>query len=191
MRHGHGAVWDLHVYRVYPKTIDSFIKPETHGAIINSLSSLLVLPVEVRLLLGEQVQVVLASVLIVLPRRPREVAPPVGRRQAGTVLCIPGRLPDIPSPSGQPSIGTEANPNHSPVTLCVVLGRPRFFEPGVLVRCMIDNEIQNQLHAPGHPLVNMTVTNECLRKMCRYLLWQASMRSSTSLTEPYGGYTFS
>jgi len=86
-----------HVYRVNAEPIDALVEPEAHGAVVDGLSSLFILPIQVWLFLGKEMKIVLAGRLIVLPCAPREVTPPVSRRQPVALRIIAGWLPDIPN----------------------------------------------------------------------------------------------
>jgi hypothetical protein len=86
-----------HVYRVNAEPIDALVEPEAHGTVVDGLSSLFIFPIQVWLFLGEEMKIVLAGRLIVFPCAPREVTPPVSRRQPVALRIIAGWLPDIPN----------------------------------------------------------------------------------------------
>ncbi|MDT5050920.1 MAG: hypothetical protein QOG75_6842 [Mycobacterium sp.] len=78
---------------IHPKAVDTAVEPPDHH-VLHGLSYLRVLPVQVRLLTVEQMQVVLlGGVLVQLPRRSPEKRAPVVR--LGTVT---GVTPDVPVP---------------------------------------------------------------------------------------------
>ena len=127
-----------HVDDVHAEAVDPPVEPPPHR--VEDLGpDRGVLPVQVRLLAGEQVQVVLAGVLVVLPRRAAEVGRPVAGLRDGSVRAW--RPPDVPVPKG------------------IRAGRPRPDEPLVLVRGVVDDEIHHQADAarvePGDELVEV------------------------------------
>ncbi len=85
-----------HVHHIHSEPVNPLFKPKAHGAVIDGLPRLLILPVQVRLLFSKQMQVILPSMLVILPGLSRKVAPPVGRRQPRAVLGVARRLPDVP-----------------------------------------------------------------------------------------------
>ena len=115
---------------VHPEAVDAPVEPPAHHR-VDGLADLGVLPVEVGLLAREEVQVVLAGHLVVLPRRAGEERSPVVR--------LGSRLPRYAAlTSGPPPV---------PVALGIVRGRPRLDEPRVLVGGVVDHEVHQQLHA--------------------------------------------
>jgi hypothetical protein len=115
---------------VHPKAVGAALEPPPHHR-VDRFADLNVLPVQVRLLAGEQVQVVLARALVVLPRRTGEERPPVVG--LGTLLARHGAVA-----GGSPPV---------PVPFRVVLRRPRLHEPGVLVGGVVDDQVHHQLEA--------------------------------------------
>jgi hypothetical protein len=67
-----------YVDNIHPEPVDAAVQPVTHHG-VDRLPHLRVLPIEVGLVGGEHVQVVLAGVVVVGPRRARERRAPVGR----------------------------------------------------------------------------------------------------------------
>ena len=114
---------------VHPEPVDAAVEPAVHHR-VDGLPDLGVLPVEVGLLGGEQVQVVLARLGVVGPRRSRERRAPVGRLRTRRT-------------------GLEALARWSPpvpVALGVVLRRPRLLEPRVRGAGVVDDQVHDQLH---------------------------------------------
>lgn len=58
----------VHERDIDSHAIDAFLQPEVDCLLVNGISDFLVLPVQVRLLLHEQMQVVLVREVVVLPR---------------------------------------------------------------------------------------------------------------------------
>lgn len=106
---------------------------------MDGLSDLGVLPVEIGLLFGKQAKVVLICGLVVLPCATLEVALPVVGGLAVTLSIVTRGTPDVP------------------VTERVVLGLSGFLEPFVLVRGVVHNEVENELHAAFVELVTEDV----------------------------------
>ena len=77
---------------VHPEAVDTAVEPPAHD-VVDGLAHLRVLPVEVRLLTVEQVQVVLAGRGFPLPGRSAEERAPVVRFGAAG-----GVAPDVPVP---------------------------------------------------------------------------------------------
>ena len=125
-----GGVLGDHVDDVHPEAVHAAVQPPAHH-LVDRLPDLGVLPVEVGLLAGEQVQVVLAGVGVVLPGRPGEERPPVGGFGAGiaAVHALAGRSPPVP------------------IALGIVRRRLRLDEPRVLVGGVVDHQVHHQLHA--------------------------------------------
>lgn len=128
---GQGGVLGEEVDDVHPEAVDPALQPPEHHR-VHGLPDLGVLPVQVGLLAGEQVQVVLPARLVVGPGRAgEERAPVVGLRSGCTgLLAGPGRTPDVPVAHGARGAA-------------VARGR----EPGVLVGRVVDDQIHDQLHA--------------------------------------------
>jgi len=114
-----------HIDDVHAEAIDALVQPPAHH--VEDLSAHPgVFPVEVRLLLGEEVQIILAGGFIILPGRAAEVGCPV----VG-LAAVPGRAPDVVI-----AIGT-------------VHRLAGLDEPRVLVRGVIDHQVHHQLDAPA------------------------------------------
>ena len=103
---------------VHAEAVDPAIQPPAHHR-VDRLADLGVLPVEVRLLAREQVQVVLAGRVVELPGGAGEERAPVGRHVTPPV----------------------------PVALRVVPAGARLHEPRVLVGRVVDHQVHDQLHA--------------------------------------------
>ena len=119
-----------HVDDVHAEAVDAAVEPPAHHR-VDGLPHLRVLPVEVGLLAGEQVEEVLPRGLVELPRGAGEERAPVRGlrpRLTGPVAGA-GRTPPVPVP-----LGTRRR-------------RPRLDEPRVLVRGVVDDEVHDQLHA--------------------------------------------
>ncbi len=129
---GQGRVLADHVDHVHPEPVHAPVQPPPHHG-VDGLADLGVLPVQVGLLAGEDVQVVLAGVLVPGPGRAGEVRLPVGRlrargpgRGAG-----PGVAPPVPVPLG------------------VVPAGAGLEEPGVFVGGVVHHQVHDQPHAAG------------------------------------------
>ena len=114
---------------VHPEAVHPAVEPPAHHR-VDGLADLGVLPVEVRLLAGEEMQVVVAARLVVGPRGPGEEALPVGRFGSR-------RSARHPLARGTPPV---------PVALRVVGRRARLHEPRVLVAGVVDDEVHHQAH---------------------------------------------
>ncbi len=98
---GQGGVLRQEVDDVHPEAVHAALQPPAHHG-VHRLPHVRVLPVEVGLLAGEQVEVVLAGRLVVLPGRPGEERAPVvrlGARRAGDGAGA-GGTPPVPVASG-------------------------------------------------------------------------------------------
>ena len=115
-----GRVLADHVDDVHAEAVHAAVQPPAHHG-VDGLADLGVLPVQVRLLGGEDVQVVLPGRLIKGPGWAGEEGFPVG-----------GLVP--------PPV---------PVALGVVPARAGLDEPGVLVGGVVDHQVHDQLHAAG------------------------------------------
>ena len=136
-RRGHDPVRQrpvrAHVLRdevddVHPEAVDPALHPATHHPVDRG-ADLRVLPVQVRLLAREQVQVVLAGGRVEIPGRPREERDPVGRLRA--------RL------TGRHALARW--PPEVPVALLGARIGAGLDEPGVLVAGVVDHEVHDQL----------------------------------------------
>jgi hypothetical protein len=103
----------VHVDCVDTEAIDATFEPEDHGGLIDSLAGFLVLPVQVRLLGAEEVEIVFLCVLVPFPDATCEVGDPVVRGLA-FAIHIASWAPDVP------------------IALRVVFRRAGFKEPLVL-----------------------------------------------------------
>ena len=126
---------------VHAEAVDAAIHPPVHHP-VHGLANLRILPIQIRLLPGELVEVVLAALRIVLPSGTAEIrTPPVrlGTRSA-RLVARPGRTPPIP-------VGMRVVP---------VAGG---LEPGMLVGRVVDHQIHHDLQtAPvrlGEQLVHV------------------------------------
>ena len=109
---------------VHPEAVYAAVKPAIHHG-IDRFPELWILPVQIRLLLAEQMQVPLAGFFIVTPRRRRKEGRPVVRLPS--VLAV---APDIVIPVG------------------IVPAFSRFHKPGVFIGGVIHDEIHHQLDVP-------------------------------------------
>ena len=82
---------------VHPEPVHAPVEPPPHHR-VDGLTDLGVLPVQIRLLLREHVQVVLARLLVELPRRARERRAPVGgfRARIARVHPVTWAAPPVP-----------------------------------------------------------------------------------------------
>ena len=110
-----------HVDHVHAEAVDALVEPEAHD-VVHLGPQRRVLPVQVRLLAAEHVQVVLAGGLVPLPDRAVEGRFPVGGRR---------------------TIGLGVTPEVVAVVR-VVAALARLLEPGVLVRAVVDDEVHHQ-----------------------------------------------
>ncbi|KAI3485398.1 hypothetical protein L1887_51321 [Cichorium endivia] len=119
----------VHVDGVDAESVDALFEPELHGALVDGVAAVVVGPVEVGLFGAEEVEVVLLRLLVPGPSGLVEVGPPVVGRPAGAVGVVLCRPPDVP------------------VALAALLGRARVFEPGMLVRGVVYDEVEDELDA--------------------------------------------
>ena len=125
-----GGVLADHIDDIHAETIDAAVQPPAHHR-EHRLANLGVLPVQVGLLTRENVQIVLAGLLIPGPGGAREVRLPVG----GLGTRRPGR-------------GARAGvPPPVPVPLGIVPAGPGLFEPRVLVGGVVHDQVDDQPHA--------------------------------------------
>jgi hypothetical protein len=101
---GDDAIGEVEVLRdevdhVEAEPVDAAIDPPAHH-VVHRCTDVGVLPVEVGLLAGEEVEVVLAARLVELPRRPAEQRSPVVRFRPGFAAVHAGtrRPPPVPVP---------------------------------------------------------------------------------------------
>ena len=107
-----GPVWQAGLLRdevdhIHAKAVHALIQPEAHH-VVHALTHIGVLPVQVGLLGGEQVQVILAGGLVLFPRRAAEAGAPVVGQPA--VFSLP---PDVVIPVGiLPGLAAFHKPRH-------------------------------------------------------------------------------
>lgn len=129
----------IHTSCINSEAVNTLFEPEGQGRVVDGFSGVFVLPVEVWLGLSKEVQVVLVGELVVLPGTAGEVGAPVVRRMSLSVRVVLGGLPDVP------------------VSLWVGLGGSGLLEPLVGRRSVVDDQVQDQLHAAGVDLGNQLV----------------------------------
>ncbi len=110
---------------IHPESVYAFVQPKPHYS-EHRLLHFRIAPVEVGLFDEKGVVVILLRSIVPLPGAPAEDAQPVIGRTAIWLRI----LPDVP------------------VALRVVPGRPRSYKPGMLVRTVIGDKVEDQLH-PG------------------------------------------
>ena len=125
---------------VEAEPVDATLQPPAQHR-VDRLAHLRVLPVEVRLLGVEHVQVVLAGALVGLPRRPGEPRAPVVRLGARRAHRHTGAWWPPPVP----------------VAFRAVPGRAGLDEPRVLVARVVGDDVDDQLHVPGVQLADEPV----------------------------------
>ena len=117
---------------VHAEAVDAAVEPAAHHG-VHGAADVVVLPVEVGLLGGEQVEVELAGGLVPGPGGAGEGRAPVGGLGAGAAGLqaghVAGRPPDVP------------------VALGVVPAGAGGGEPGVLVARVVDHQVHDQAHA--------------------------------------------
>ena len=138
---------------VHAEAIDAAVKPPVHHVVHGSAHGR-VLPVEVRLLLRELVQVVLAALRAVLPCGAAEVGAPLVRLGAGRAGLVAGAGGTPPVPVG--------------VRVVLVLRR---LEPRVLVGGVVDHQIHHDLQTAlvglGQQLIHVV---ECAEQRINVLI---------------------
>ena len=127
---------------VLPEAVHAHVQPEAHD-LLDLFPDPGIVHVQVRLLLGEQVQVVLVQALVVLPGAALEHTGPVVGRQ--------------PPPGHRP-----ARAPGIVVVIGVVLPLSALLKPEMLVRGMVHHQVHEHLHAPGvgfaeHPAEDLQV----------------------------------
>ena len=127
---GQGRVLRDQVDDVHAEAVDAAVEPPVHHA-IDGGADLGVVPVQVGLLLVEQVQVVLARSLIPGPGRAGEEGPPVVGLRPGLAANVPGAgvTPDVP------------------VALGIIPRGARLDEPRVFIGGMVDDQVHDEAHA--------------------------------------------
>ena len=116
-------VFGDHTDNIHTETVDSFFTPECHH-IINFLAYFLVFPVEIRLFLWEQMQVIHLGLRIIFPCRTAKCTAPVV-----WFFSIDRIFPDII------------------ITVRIVFGLAALNEPVVFIRSVVDYEIHQDLDA--------------------------------------------
>ncbi|VUX34665.1 Uncharacterised protein [Bifidobacterium breve] len=114
---------------IHTEAVDAAIEPPVHH-VVHCTAHGRVLPVEIRLLLRELVQVVLAALRAVLPCGAAEVGAPLVRLGAGRAGLVAGAGGTPPVPVG--------------VRVVLVLRR---LEPRVLVGGVVDDEVHHDLES--------------------------------------------
>ena len=116
-------IFGNHTDNIHTEAIDSFFTPECHH-IINFLADFFVFPVEIRLFLREQMQVIHLGLGIIFPCGTAEYTAPVV-----WFFSVDRVFPDIV------------------ITVRIVFGLAAFDEPVVFIGSVIDNEIHQDLDA--------------------------------------------
>ena len=112
-----------HADDVHAEAVDALLAPPGHH-VEDLVADLRVLPVKIRLLLREEVEIVLAGLLVILPGRAGEAGFPVVR-----FFAVARILPDVE------------------VALGVVPGAPALDEPGMLVGGVVHHKVHDDLEA--------------------------------------------
>ena len=127
---GEGGILRDEVDDVEAKSVDTPVDPPPHH-VVHGRPDVGVLPVEIGLLAGEQVEVVLAARLVELPRRAAEDGAPVVGFGARVAAAHARTWWPPPVPVASMRAG----------------GRPRLDEPGVLVGSVVDDDVGDQSQA--------------------------------------------
>ena len=122
-----------HADHVHAKAVDALVAPPGHH-IEDGVPDLGIGPVEVRLLLGEEVQVILVAGGVILPGGSGEAAAPVVGRAAVDAVA-----PDVI------------------IAVGIVLALGAFHKPAVLVGSVIHHEVHDQFHAARVRFTEQTV----------------------------------
>ena len=109
---------------IHTESVNAFFQPPVHH-IENILTYSWIVPVQIRLFLGEQVQEIHICCLVVFPCRTGEAGTPVVRK-ASVFFC---RTPGVE------------------VSVWIVCGFTAFDEPFMLVRSMVYNEVHHDLNS--------------------------------------------
>jgi len=112
---------------VHAESVDAFVEPEAHEA-VDLFANLRVRPVEIGLLGREVVEVILVRLRVERPRGTGEIGGVVVGRGAGAIGRGVSGLPDVE------------------VAIWIGLAVARFDEPLVLVRRVVDDEIDDEAH---------------------------------------------
>ena len=113
-----------HVDDIHSEAVDPLVQPPPHHG-IHIFAHLRIIPVQIRLLGRENVQIILLSVFVIGPGRTAEPGTPVVWR-----FSIPSIPPDIIIP------------------VWIGLRGPAFYEPFMLIRRMIHHKIHDDFDAP-------------------------------------------
>ena len=94
------GIWQCWIFAdevddVHSEAVDALLQPIPHG-VVDCFAHCVALPIEVRLLTGEKMQVVLASRLIVGPCAAAEVRTPVVGWMAVALFVVPRLAPNVP-----------------------------------------------------------------------------------------------
>ncbi len=119
-------VLDEMPHHVDAKTVDTAPQPEPHH-VRDRPAHLRVAPVQVRLLAQERMVIILATLVIELPGTAAELGDPVGRR---------------------PAVRTAITPD-VPIAFRIIRRTAALNEPGMLVRGVIGNQVENELQVVG------------------------------------------
>ena len=122
------SVWEClvfgnHADDIHTEAVDSFFTPEIHH-VVNFLADFFVFPVEIRLFLREQMQVIHLGLSIIFPCGTAEYTTPVV-----WFFSIDRVFPDVV------------------ITVRIVFGFAAFDKPVVFVGCVVDYEIHQDLDA--------------------------------------------
>ena len=132
---------------IHTETINAFFAPPVHH-VKYRITHLRIIPVEIRLLLGKQMQIIHICLRIILPRRTAEDGSPVIRLTS----VLFARTPYIE------------------IAIWIVNTLTALHKPGVLVRCMIDNQIHHDLDTKfvrscKHPVVVFHCSELCHNRL--------------------------
>ena len=114
-------------HHILPEAVHPHVQPEAHD-LLELLPHAGIVQVQIRLLFGEEMQIVFVQALVVLPGAALEMAGPVVGRQAA-----PAHRPALP-----------------PVVIVVVGVIPALaagLKPGVLVRAVVHHQVEEDAHA--------------------------------------------
>ena len=107
---------------IHSETINAFFAPPVQH-VKYRITYLRIVPIKIRLLLGKQMQIIHICLRIIFPRRTTEYGSPVIRLTSVLFALAP----------------------YIEITVWIVNTLTTLHEPGVLVRCMIDNQIHHDL----------------------------------------------
>ena len=132
------CILGIEVGSVDSKSVNTSVKPELDSRLIDGLSHFLQFPVEIWLLRNEQMQVVLVSFGDIFPGTTAKDSSPVVWR-AFLAIDDLGISPDVP------------------FSFRVGLVLFAFFEPGMLIAGVVDDQVEYQLHAELMNFINQFV----------------------------------